>query len=196
MKKIFLILTLFLFLFSCSEDKPKQNEIVETAAENTESSFPVKRLRNTQDILNGIYSEQIKNDEDLKKLDEKITILQQDSRKVKDIYREIINNSDNYYMRATNGAKVIRDSTLKKEILSLVENSSEKFDVKKEKLEELTQQVNLNYYKIFNFYTAFKIRKTLPEIEIYQNAHPLKTDSLENFIKKQNQLLNELKNLK
>jgi len=38
--------------------------------------------------------------------------------------------------------------------------------------------------------------KTLPEIEKYQNAHPLKTDSLETFIKKQNQLLNELKNLK
>ncbi|WP_159436354.1 hypothetical protein [Chryseobacterium indoltheticum] len=47
-----------------------------------------------------------------------------------------------------------------------------------------------------SLYNAFKIKKTLPEIEKYQNAHPLKTDSLNNFINKQNQLLNELKNLK
>lgn len=49
---------------------------------------------------------------------------------------------------------------------------------------------------IHSHYSAFKIRKTLPEIEKYQNAHPLKTDSLEKFIEKQNKLLIELKNLK
>ena len=78
------------------------------------------------------------------------------------------------------------------------ENSEikEKFDLKKDKLEELKKQVNLNYNKIFSFYDAIKIRKTLPEIEKYQNANPLKIDSLENNIKKQNQLLVELKNLK
>lgn len=45
-------------------------------------------------------------------------------------------------------------------------------------------------------YIVFKIRKTLPEIEKYQTAHPLKTDNLDAFINKQNKLLEELKKLK
>ena len=48
----------------------------------------------------------------------------------------------------------------------------------------------LAYYNIFNY------PLTLPEIEKYQSAHPLKTDHLDQFINKQNKLLEELKNLK
>lgn len=196
MKKILLTPALFLLIFSCGESRSENKPLVENAVENNKSSFPVKRLNHSEDILNAIYSEQIKNNEEFKKLDVKISNLQEDSRKMKDLYREIINNSNDYYTLSINGAKSIRDSVLKKEILNLVNNSSESFDKKKKRIKDLTTQINLNYYKIFSFYTAFKIRKTLPEIEKYQNAHPLKTDSLENFISKQNQLLNELKNLK
>ena len=195
MKKILLVTTL-IFIFSCKKDNPAENKIVENAAENTESSFPITRMGSSQDILNGMYAELMKNDSELKKLDDKINLLQQDSKKMKDIYQDVINNSEDYYNIAQNKAKTIQDSTLKKEILNLVKNSSEKFDLKKDKLEELKKQVNLNYNKIFSFYDAIKIRKTLPEIEKYQNANPLKIDSLENIIKKQNQLLVELKNLK
>ena len=193
MKKIILASTL-IFIFSCKKDNPIENKIVEKAAENTESSFPIKRMSYSEDILNGMYSELMKNDSELKKLDDKINLLQQDSKKMKEIYQDVINNSDNYYTSAQNKAKTIQDSTLKKEILNLVKNSSEKFDLKKNKLEELTKQVNLNYNKIYSFYNVIKIRKTLPEIEKYQKANPIKTDSLNNFINKQNQLLNELKN--
>ncbi|WP_343661899.1 hypothetical protein [Chryseobacterium mucoviscidosis] len=196
MKKIFFTSTLLLVLFSCNENRSENKPLVENAVENNQSSFSVKRLNYSEDILNAIYSEQIKNNEELKKLDTKISNLQEDSRKMKDLYREIINNSDDYYTLSINGAKSIRDSVLKKEILNLVNNSSESFDKKKKRIKDLTTQINLNYYKIFSFYTAFKIRKTLPEIEKYQNAHPLKTDSLDNFISKQNQLLSKLKNLK
>ncbi len=194
MKKVFLpSAILLLVIFSCKEN---ENKIVEHAADNTQSSFPVKRLRYTQNILDGIYKEQMKNNADLQKLDKKINTLQEDSRKMKDLYKEIINNSEEYYEVAKNDAKGINDSVLRKEIILLIESSSLKYETKKKTIKDLTTKINLNYYKIFSFYNAFKIRKTLPEIENYQNSHPLETDSLENFINKQNQLLNELKNLK
>jgi len=60
----------------------------------------------------------------------------------------------------------------------------------------LILEINRNSQAIYSQYSVFRIRKTLPEIERYQNAHPLKTDSLGNFINKQNKLLNELKNMK
>lgn len=196
MKKTLLFLSLTLAVYSCKENNSDKNEIVEKAAENTESSFPIKRMSKSQDILNGIYSELLKNDKELQKLDEKINSIQKDGKIIKNIYSDVVSNSDDYYLLAKNSAKSIQDSILRKEILALVRNSSDKFNVKKNKLEELKKQVRLNNNRIFSFYQALKIRRTLPEIEKYQKANPLKSDSLSLFINKQNQLLSELKNIK
>lgn len=195
MKKILFASTLVL-LISCTENKSENDDLVENAAENTTSSIPIKRLRNTQTMLDAIYYEKIKDNKNLQDLDKKFISLQEDSRKIKDLYNDIFSKSEEYYSDAEIQAKGIRDSVLRKEIINLVKNSSEKYDVKVKKIEDIKHQVTINYFKLYNFYNAFKIKTTLPEIEKYQNAHPLKTDSLNNFIKKQNQLLEELKKLK
>lgn len=195
MKKILLASILALSLLSCGENK-SQNDIVEKAAENTESSILIKRLSKTQDIFNGIYYEKIKNDKEIKKVDEKISLMQEDAHKIQGIYSSIISNSEDYYLIAKNEAKSINDSVLRKEMIKLIEESSDKYYQKVQKIKELKHKINRNKQNIYSLYAAFKIRKTLPEIEKYQNAHPLKTDSLNQFINKQNALLEELKKLK
>ncbi|QBA21733.1 hypothetical protein EU348_11215 [Chryseobacterium indologenes] len=195
MKKILFTSILALSLLSCSESK-SQNDIVEKAAENTESSIPIKRLSKTQDIFNGIYDEKIKNDKEIKKVDEKISLMQEDAHKMQGIYSSLISNSEDYYLIAKNEAKSINDSVLRKEMIKLIEESSDKYYQKVQKIKDLKHKINRNKQSIYSLYAAFKIRKTLPEIEKYQNAHPLKTDSLNQFINKQNKLLQELKNLK
>ncbi|WP_433630468.1 hypothetical protein [Chryseobacterium cucumeris] len=195
MKKILFASILALSLLSCSESK-SQNDIVEKAAENTESSIPIKRLSKTQDIFNGIYDEKIKNDREIKKVDEKISLMQEDAHKMQGIYSSLISNSEDYYLIAKNEAKSINDSVLRKEMIKLIEESSDKYYQKVQKIKDLKHKINRNKQSIYSLYAAFKIRKTLPEIEKYQNAHPLKTDSLNQFINKQNKLLEELKNLK
>jgi hypothetical protein len=88
------------------------------------------------------------------------------------------------------------DSISRKAIEAEIKRSEQQYNLKVKKIKDLIEEITKNRERIHDTYTIFKIRKTLPEIEKYQNAHPLKTDSLENFISKQNQLLNELKNLK
>ncbi|WP_241676838.1 hypothetical protein [Chryseobacterium sediminis] len=85
MKKILFASILALSVLSCRENKSQKHDIVEKAAENTESSMPIKRLSKTQDIFNGIYYEKIKNDEGLKKMDEKISLIQEDAHKMQSI---------------------------------------------------------------------------------------------------------------
>jgi hypothetical protein len=196
MKKILFTSALFLLIFSCQENKPTDTDIVGQAAKNTESSFPIKRMSRSEAIIDGIYDEKIKNDEKLKDFDKRFLSLQNDSEIMKDLYDDIIKSSENYYSDAERRTKNIMDSSLQKEVLNLLKNSSEKYDIKINKLNALKIQINLNFIELNSFYNVYKIKKTLPEIENYQEIHPLKTDSLENFIKKQNQLLNELKNLK
>ncbi|MGI9579590.1 hypothetical protein ACR1PO_00110 [Chryseobacterium sp. RRHN12] len=196
MKKILFASALALSTLSCRENKSQNNNIVEKAAENTESGIPIKRLSKTQNIFDGIYYEKIKNDQALRKIDEKISLMQEDAHKMQSIYNSIISNSEDYYLIAKNEAKAINDSVLKKEMTELIKESSENYDLKVQKIKELKHQINRNKQSIYSIYSAFKIRKTLPEIEKYQKAHPLKTDSLNQFINKQNKLLEELKKLK
>ncbi|OCA78848.1 hypothetical protein BBH99_20415 [Chryseobacterium contaminans] len=192
MKKILFAAALALSLLSCRENKP----IIENAVDNTDSKISSSRYIKGQNMLDAIYYEQIKNDESLKKLDEKIVILQEDSRKVKNLYQDILRKNDEYYSDAEYAANSINDSALKKNISNLVKESSDQYNVNTQKLKELSLKITKNSQNIYGYYMAFKIRKTLPEIEKYQKAHPLKTDSLEQFINKQNQLLEELKKLK
>ncbi|MDQ0594145.1 hypothetical protein QFZ37_002514 [Chryseobacterium ginsenosidimutans] len=196
MKKTILTSILFLLLISCQENKPANKDIVEQATKNTESSFSLKRIGRSEAIIDRIYNEKIKNDEKLTNFNKRFLSLQNDSQIIKDLYDDITKSSANYYSDAERRAKNIMDSTLQKEILNLLKNSSEKYDIKINKLNELKIQINLNFIKLNSFYDAYKIKKTLPEIENYQETHPLETDSLNNLIKTQSQLLNELKNLK
>lgn len=196
MKKIIFASALILSVASCAENKPKDDDLVGKAAENTESSIPIKRLSTAQDILNGIYDEKIKDDDGLTRLDEKISSMQTDAHKIKDIYSNVISNSEDYYSIAYNEAKGINDSVLRKEIINILKISSDKYSLKIQKIKDLKHKINQNRQYIYSYYNAFKIRKTLPEIEKYQNTNPLKTDSLNDFINKQNKLIEEIKILK
>ncbi|MEY8760306.1 hypothetical protein [Chryseobacterium tongliaoense] len=197
MKKLFLTSSLALLFFSCREPKSENPAAVENAVDNTESSISgsFKSSRGGS-MVDQIYFELIKNDKKLRALDDKIRKTEEDFNKVISGYDEILSKSQSYYRDANYQGGTITDSLLKKEVIDQIKISSDQYDVKIKNIKDLISLANKNQEKTNNLYTAFKIRKTIPEIEKYQKAHPLKTDSLEHFIKKQNQLMNELKNLK
>lgn len=197
MKKLFLTSSLALILFSCREPKSENPAAVENAVDNTESSISgsFKSSRGGS-MVDQIYFELIKNDKKLKALDDKIRKTEEDFNKVISGYDEILSKSQSYYRDANDQAGTITDSLLKKEVINQIKISSDQYDAKIKNIKALISLANKNQETTNNLYTAFKIRKTIPEIEKYQKAHPLKPDSLNHFINKQNQLLNELKNFK
>ncbi|MFN1216297.1 hypothetical protein ACKW6Q_04845 [Chryseobacterium kwangjuense] len=197
MNKIFFASALMLSLLSCKENQSRNTPVVENAVDNAESSVSgsLKSYRKG-DMVDQIYSELVRNDKNLKALDDKIIAIDEESRKVLAVYGETLRKSESFYLDAHNQAASVKDSLLKQQLDKEIKMSSDKYDLKISKVKELIAKVNANSDTINNLYTAFKIRKTIPEIEKYQKAHPLKTENLENLINKQNQLLNELKNTK
>lgn len=120
----------------------------------------------------------------------------EETEKVLAVYKNVLNTTKSYYQDADDQTKAITDSLLKQQVQKEISASSDRYDLKVKNITDHISQITKNNEKLVSTYTAFKIRKTLSEIEKYQNAHPLKIDSLNTFISKQNKLLEELKKFK
>lgn len=186
-----------LSLLSCKENKTENAPIIENAVDNAESSISGSlKSKRYENQIDKIYSELVKNDKNLKALDDKVQNTREETDKVLQTYKRILSISETYYQEAEYQTKSITDSLIKKQVETEVKASAGKYNLKTGNIKTLIVQINKNNETLNNLYTAFKIRKTLHEIEKYQSAHPLKTDSLDHFIKKQNKLMEELKNIK
>ncbi|WP_172282469.1 hypothetical protein [Chryseobacterium sp. LAM-KRS1] len=197
MKKILYIISLVALLISCKENNSENAPIADNLVDHAESSVSGSfKSGRGGDMIDQIYSELIKNDNNLKVLDDKISDANREAIQVIFKYKEILDKSESYYHDAQYHTDAISDSILKNELTKSIKASSDQYSLKVKNIKDLISQIDVNEKKMNDLYTAFKIRKTLPEIEKYQQAHPLKTDQLNMFINKQNTLLNELKNLK
>lgn len=199
MKKIFFASALILSLFSCTENN-QQAPIVDNAVDNAESSVSSSIKKNTYsregNLVHEIYQELIKNDKALQDLDKRIAVMSKQTEDAITEYDDVIQKSETYYNDAMALSNSVTDSATKKQIEKEIKASSEKYDIKTQTIRDLITKIKTNRTTVHDQYLIFKIRKTLPEIEKYQKAHPLKTDSLNQFINKQNKLLEELKKLK
>lgn len=199
MKKILFTATLALSLLSCGENKPQNKPIIENAVDHAESSLSsISKSGYSRggNLVNNIYDELLKNDKTLQDLDERIAEINNKTNTVLSEYNTIIDKSENYYNDAKNLSHSITDSAAKKEIEKEIQSSADKYNLKNQAIKDLFKKAKANQSAIYEQYIIFKIRKTLPEIEKYQNAHPLKPDSLNQFINRQNKLIEELKKLK
>ncbi len=199
MKKILFASTLALSLLSCRENKSQQAPAVENAVDKAESSVSSSIKKNTRsygNLVHEIYDELLKNNKPLQELDQKIETINKETEETIAEYDNVIGKSETYYNDAVTLSNSVTDSITKKQIEQEIKTSSDRYKLKTKTIKDLIDKIRKNNAAILDHYVAFKIRKTLPEIEKYQNAHPLKADSLNQFINKQNKLLEELKKLK
>ncbi|PTT34660.1 hypothetical protein DBR28_13370 [Chryseobacterium sp. HMWF028] len=200
MKKILFASSLALCLLSCRENKSRQAPAVENAVDNAESSISSSIKKNTYsrdgNLVHEIYQELIKNDKALQGLDKRIESIDKEAEDAITEYDDVIQKSETYYNDATALSNSVTDSVTKKQIEKEIKTSSDQYNLKTQTIRDLITKIRANRITLHDQYVVFKIRKTLPEIEKYQNAHPLKTESLNQFINKQNKLLEELKKLK
>lgn len=198
MKYILFASTLALSILSCQENKQQNSPTVENAVDNAESpvSGSFKSYRGNNITVDNIYSELIKNDKNLAALNSRIVKTLEETEKVFAVYNSILETTNSYYQDANERTKDITDSLVKQQVEKEISASADRYDLKVKDITDHISQITKNNEKLVSTYTAFKIRKTLPEIEKYQNAHPLKIDSLNTFISKQNKLLEELKKFK
>lgn len=196
MKNLLIIATLFL-LFSCKEKT--ENAVVAAGNSTVVSSVESKsgsRYSKGSSLIDAIYFELIKEDKVLQALDDEINLIQKNSLELIKKKKELLEKSTEYFGEINHKIKAVKDSVLKKEMQNFIKESSDKFTTNKENLQTVIRQIDSNNRKINDQYDFFKIKRTLPEIEKYQNQNPLKLEELKKMIADQNELLEKLKNMK
>lgn len=194
MKNLLIVATLLL-IFSCKEKK--ENAVAATENSNIISSVESAkghRYSKGSSLIDAIYFEMIEEDKALKSLDDEILLLMKNSGELTRKKEELLYKPSEYYNEVNEKIATIKDSLLKKEMQNFIKESLGNFDKKKKDLELISKQIESNNKKISTQYYFFKIKKTLPEIEKYQNQNPLKLEDLNQLISDQNQLLEKLKN--
>lgn len=197
MKNIFLSI-LLLSVVSCKESRtenPEQNN----AVANAESSITDQLKSGTRfdnNMVDKIYFELRKNDEQLQNLDRKIEKSLEEAQKIINEKEKVLSKSNDYYRDADSRLRIIKDSTLKKTVENELKISESKYDLKTKPVRDKIIELQKSIDATMDYYASFKIRKTLPEIEKYQNQNPLAPKNLELLVKKQNLLTAELKTMK
>lgn len=146
-------------------------------------------------LIDKIYYKLIENDEKLKKLDEDIYTLQNESREYNRSINDILEKPKDYYNDALQRSKQLKDSILKKEMIQLIESSEKNFKKNTSSLNEKMKSTSLHSFTINELYNVYKIRKTIPAIEEFQKNIP-NSQKIDSIISTQQKIIEELKKLK
>lgn len=198
MKKIITIISI-VSLISCNKEArteaiPKNETDKIILKDNDIKSFS-RYSNDNNPLIEKIYYKIIENDQNLTKLDEEISKLNDESREYKRSLDDILQKPDDYYKDAKYRTKFLKDSLLKKEILKLIESSEKNFTKNTSVLKGKMKQTNLNTISLNELYSIYKIRKTLPAIEDFQKTIP-ENKKIDSIINEQEKLIQQLKSLK
>ena len=200
MKNIIYFL-LLISTFSCSRETKnkssatsKQDNIVEKIEDENSSRFSSGRSYNN--IVDGIYSEMIKNDSTLKKFDEEYNASYKQSQKALDEQDEILRKPKQYFLYVSENISHLKDSAKKNELKNFIKNNSEIFKQRDLKLREKYLEINSNQNSINDAYFAFKVKKTLPEMIKYLKQNPGNLENINKEILEQKKFLEKIKSLK
>ncbi len=198
MKKLITIISI-VSLISCNKEArteaiPKNETDKVILKDNDIKSFS-RYSNDNNSLIEKIYYKIIENDQNLTKLDEEISKLNDESREYKRSLDDILQKPDDYYKDAKYRTKFLKDSLLKKEILKLIESSEKNFTKNTSVFKGKMKQTNLNTISINELYSIYKIRKTLPAIEDFQKTIP-NNKKIDSIINEQEKLIQQLKSLK
>ena len=191
MKSIYILL-LAIFI-SCNSERtdPQQNNIPEALQDNKQSSKAIFSKRGWDDLVEELYNEKLQKDHELNKIDKLYKELREtkvDSLGEFDKYEE---KNKSYYSSADLHLKKIQDSSLKKELETILLNSRSRYEQKLNHWRSLEETLNLASLNASDRYNAVKLLISLSMIGSYQEALP-SSKPIESVISSYNKLNTKL----
>jgi hypothetical protein len=192
--QISIITILTLVLASCSQPTPEAPPMPK-ALEDNSHSYDLGSSRNYDDLVESLYAELLKNNVDLKQLEENIKALRNNKADSTLLFDKFNEKNQLYYSAADRHISTMNDSLMRDKMKMMIATNLAKYNKAIGKHTELTKMIAANNLSIEDLHTMLKIVKTLPLIEKYQNDNLPNTKSMEGFIKQQEETIKQLDTL-
>ena len=192
---LFIITVLALALASCSQPTTEAPPPMPKALEDNSHSYDLGYSRNYDDLVESLYAELLKNNVDLKQLEENIKALRNNKADSTLLFDKFNEKNRLYYSAADRHISTMNDSLMRDKMKMMIATNLAKYNKTIGKHTELTKMITTNNLSIEDLHTMLKIVKTLPLIEKYQNDNLPNTQSMEGFIKQQEETIKQLDTL-
>jgi hypothetical protein len=186
------------FLLACGQDTnvPHGNTQIDTnavpvALQNTNTTSSSKSYRQG-DLVEELYEEILKNNTSLQALNDSIIYCQQHKGDSNILFFNYDRKSNDYYSSAKSLIANINDSVLAKNMLVALTESEERYTQKKITLTTLLNAIESKDKLISDKRIVLKIKRTLSQIEKFQDRNKPNSYPFQQIIKTQEQLLSKL----
>lgn len=189
--RILPLLAFTIFLGSCS-DKSKTKELqpeTPKALADKNTSFDYSLKRNSYNLVENLYQELLHKDANLKKLEEKIDALYNSKDDSLKKFSTFDQKNEAYFNAAQLQVNQIRDTVLKQQMNRIIAENLADYKNTIAKHKALLDTIKIKNLNISDFHRLLKITRTLPLIKSYQESNLPNTNSLEGYIKQQNQVI-------
>jgi hypothetical protein len=154
------------------KDTGKPKTEVPEVLQDGKSDFSFKKMGSRDgSMMHAIYNDLAKKDPQLQKLEEQLTHFREGEADSLKAFNNYDAKSDGYYYSANESLTDIKDTVLRAQLRTVIEESKARYMRKISMLSSLVQHIDTNKVKIEDYHTVLKIAATLPVIEKYQDQN-------------------------
>ena len=187
LKRTCLVAVWVFSLLSCQSDRYPDKPVSETPQilDDSKSSYDVISKRGNDDLVDGLYSELLTKDNDLRKLEDMIIDLRNSKSDSFKAYSNYDNKNQSYFNSVDKHIASIKDSLLRERLRGLVKQQRMTYDNLLRSHHTLLQNIDSNQQSVSDLHAMLKIVRTLPVMDKYQKENLPDPNSLEGFKKQQ-----------
>ena len=194
MSKIFAFIFVFILL-SCNqkqENQQQQAEIPKALQENRKSGVEIYAKRVPEDLVEELYREKLKSSPALQEIERSIRRLREAERDSLENYYEFKQKNEEYYSSAKRHISSLGDSSLKKQVLSIIESSLARYNNNIKRLNDLVEILNNKNEPVNDRKTAMMVLISLESMEKFQQNKLPATKAVESVINEYNTLIRKM----
>jgi len=186
LKKTILPFFIFAICIACNTNRKKE---VPKVLDNKKADIQISLKRSEIDLVNGLYTEAVNSDDELKNFEAGIKELQEGKDDSLSAFGTFDGQNKTYYQTAATYADKISDSILKASVKKLITQSIAQYDTATYNHDSLLKQIITKEATLQDLQNALKIVYTLPLIEKYQQDNLPSPASIEGFSIKQAEVI-------
>ena len=197
MRTFFSLVALAAFFMGCHNvkqpvDQPKKEtpKALQDDKGDVRSSLFYKRGSN--DLLNELYQGLVNENQNLKDIEKLLEGNNTEKIDILDKYSVFDSKNESYYTSAHSQCMEIKDSVLRKKILSVIKLSSDQYKDRTSHLTAMIRNIESKNISIQDYHTAMKVMVTMPLIENYQHENLPKDSIYKGFSKQQDMIINKM----